>query len=557
MKESYKIRQILTELYKDKADSLYDDLESLVTKYEKTKGNAELSQKDCMLITYGDSIKSKEMSPLLCLHQFLKDYVGESISAVHLLPFFPYSSDDGFSVIDYEAVNPSMGSWEDIDQLSKDYDLMFDGVINHISCESSWVKGYITGDNRYAQYFIECDKTMDYSQVIRPRALPLLTEVSTHKGLVNIWTTFSEDQWDLNYKEPKVFLNIIDILLMYVSRGARYLRLDAIGFLWKELGTSCMHLKQTHQIIRLMRLIIEEVNPKIILITETNTPHLENISYFGNGYDEAHMVYQFPLPPLTLYTFLEHDSGLLLRWLQDIKSPSESTTFFNFLSSHDGIGLRPLEGILEQSEVNKIAELVKSRGGRVSYRTTSDGGQLPYELNINYLDALCDEAMTVDEKVAKFIASQAILLSIVGVPGIYIHSLLGSRNDLKGVEDSGINRRINREKLQIEDLSKALNNKDTLQAKVFTKFKELLNIRKEHTAFSPNAKQKVVWVDHRLFTIIRENRVSSEKIEVFINVTKQELMIKGGGFNLITNTEMSTSYTMKPYEVVWRMKNTR
>ncbi len=553
MKNSDKILRILKELYQTEAHEMLNQLEVITSRYEKIRGNGWVSEKDCMLITYADTISGEEASPINELHEFLNKYVNRNISAVHLLPFYPFSSDDGFSVIDYRQVNKDIGSWDDIVNLSNDYELMFDAVINHISSKSEWFEKYKNGDDFYKSFFIECDNLQDYSQVVRPRALPLLTEFETKKGKVSIWTTFSADQVDLNFKEPKVILEIMDILLMYVSKGARYIRLDAIGFLWKELGTSCIHLDSTHKIVKLMRLVIEEINENVILITETNTPHKENISYFGNGYDEAHMVYQFPLAPLVLYAFLKEDSSILLKWLKGIENVSDKTTFFNFLASHDGIGLRPVEDILDQTQVDMMVGKVLERGGKVSYRHTGDGGERPYELNINYMDALCKEDIDDDLRIDKFMASQAILLSVIGVPGIYIHSLLGSGNDIEGMLESGISRRINREKLSKNALFEELDNPLELRAKILNRYLNLLRIRKKHAAFSPTAKQNVFFTDKRLFVIRRENAETNEAVDVFINLSKEHVEIKGRGYNLILQEDMTGFYSMAPYEVVWRI----
>lgn len=556
LRNKEKIYNILKALYKDSAGDTLVGLIDIINKYQSIKNETQqkwLDQNDSILITYADTINEADESSIKVLSKFLHGYVKQSISAIHLLPFYTFSSDDGFSVIDYKKVRKDIGSWEDIEQLSEDYDLMFDAVINHISKESYWFKAYLEGNETYKNFFIECDESQDLSKVTRPRALPLLTEFDTAWGKRKVWTTFSSDQIDINYKEPKVLLEIIDLLLMYISKGARYIRLDAIGFLWKEIGTTCMHLPETHQVIKLMRLVIEEIDDTVAIITETNTPHKENISYFGKNFDEAHMVYQFSLPPLTLHAFIEKDSTVLLKWFENIKRVSSKCTYFNFLASHDGIGLRPLEGILSDESINRIVDTVLNRGGKVSYRNLKDGSKKPYELNINYLDAICESDLDIDMKVDKFIASQAILLSVIGVPGIYIHSLIGSQNDLKGVIESGINRRINREKLDKDELLRELDSNDTLRAKVLNRYLELLNIRKKHTAFSPNANQEVMFIDKKLFSIKRVNELTGEEIKVMINLTYDRINIIGGGVNLITNKEMPISYNMKPYEVVWQI----
>lgn len=434
----------------EKADDIYTALNNLMEKYKADripKDKQWVDEKDVMLITYGDNIKEKGKSPLKSLKEFLQNNVKDVINSVHILPFYPYSSDDGFSVIDYRKVNPELGTWEDIQNFSKEFYLMFDGVINHISKESDWFQGYLKGDTKYRRYFIEADPKQDYSSVTRPRALPLLTKFRTSHGEKFLWTTFSDDQIDLNYENEEVLLEIIDILLTYAKLGARYIRLDAIGYLWKKIGTSCIHLDETHTIIQLIRDVLDEVYPGTIIITETNVPHKDNISYFGNGYNEAHMVYQFPLPPLTLYSFLSGNAKYLTKWAQSLEPTSNKTTFFNFLASHDGIGVRPAEGILSEQQIEWLCEKVKEHQGFVSYKDNGDGTQSPYELNINYLDALSHPDDAQELKVKRFIAAQSILFSMIGVPGIYIHSLLGSQNDHEGVKETGRYRSINREKL--------------------------------------------------------------------------------------------------------------
>lgn len=287
------------------------------------------------------------------LKTFLDREMEETISGVHLLPMFPYTSDDGFSVQDFREIDPELGTWKDIEALGENYDLMFDAVINHVSKSSVYFQEFLKGNEKYRNFFIVADPDEDYSSVTRPRALPLLTAFETADGEKYVWTTFSEDQIDLNYKEPAVLLEILDILLFYASKGARFLRFDAIGFAWKEKGTTCMHLPQTHELIKLMREVLEECAKGCTIITETNVPHKENISYFGDGTDEAGLVYQFPLPPLTLYSYIVGNAEKLTEWAASLEPTNPQTTYFNFLASHDGIGMRPVEDILSEEERRK------------------------------------------------------------------------------------------------------------------------------------------------------------------------------------------------------------
>lgn len=549
----------------DRAEQIFPQIEDLVGKYRQTdKAHTDhdwLNEQDVMMITYGDQILEEGKPPLQSLHEFARKYLQDIFSAIHILPFYPYSSDDGFSVIDYWQVNPKLGGWQDIQNLAGDFELMFDGVINHISAQSNWFQQYLEGNPSYQDFFIEADPQEDYSTVTRPRALPLLTPFETARGEKHIWTTFSPDQIDLNYRSEQVLLNIIELLLFYVRNGARFIRLDAIGYLWKELGTTCIHLEQAHQVIQIMRAILEEAAPSTIIITETNVPHAENISYFGDGFNEAHMVYQFPLPPLTLHSFITEDTSKLTQWAKSLENLSDNTTYFNFLASHDGIGLMPAKGILSEQEIQMMVDKVKQRGGLISYKANGNGTNSPYELNVNYLDALSDPGEEQSSKVKRFVASQAILLSLQGVPGIYAHSILGSQNYYQGVEESGINRRINREKLRRDQLEAELANPDDLRSQVFTQYSRLIKLRRSEEAFHPNAKQRVLDLGSQVFALLRGE--GSEQVLCIINVSSKSCRLKLDQRNLTIGANLQDlvsgkSYDLandqlvaEPYQVLW------
>lgn len=551
------------------ADYIADDIKELMKNYrdlippQEDKGDF-VSEKDVLLISYGDTISQPGEVPLQSLREFLKTHLKDTITGVHVLPFYPFSSDDGFSVTDYFTVNPELGGWKDIEGLAEDFDVMFDAVINHISAGSEWFQSYLKGDAQYQGFFTEADPEADYSQVTRPRALPLLTKFETAEGPKFIWTTFSEDQIDLNYRNPKLFLKMIELLLFYISKGAKLIRLDAIGFMWKESGTNCIHLDETHKLIQVMRDVVDMLAPDTILVTETNVPHKDNISYFGNGYNEARMVYQFPLPPLTLHTFLTGNTKHIHQWAHTMEETTPSTTFFNFLASHDGIGMRPAEGILANEEVNFLVRKAEEFGGNVSYKDNGDGTKSPYELNINYFDALSHPEDPDETKVKRFIAAQSLLLSMAGVPGIYLHSLLGSRNYTEGVEETGRFRSINREKLIREDLEAELADPTTIRHQVLTQMKQMIELRKNESAFHPNSLQEILFLKDEVFSMIRTNRVlEEEKLIVLINVTNQtqelEVPIEQDtqtARDLVTGDELTTEHhkiqtRLEPYQVMW------
>ncbi|MGD1947663.1 MAG: alpha-amylase family glycosyl hydrolase [Croceivirga sp.] len=478
------LNTLIGRLYPESKSEILQRIDDLIKRYDLDTAEIKLSEKDVILITYGDSIFKDGEAPLQTLKQFCDSYLRDSISAVHLLPCFPYSSDDGFSVIDYYEVNPDLGDWEDIEQLAEHFDLMFDAVVNHMSKHSSWFKSFLNGEDPYHDYFVTADIHQDYSQVVRPRALPLLHEYTAKSGMKTVWTTFSEDQVDLNYKNKEVFLQVLDILLFYVSKGARFIRLDAIAFLWKELGTTCIHLPETHMVIQAYRNVLEMVAPSTVLITETNVPHKENISYFGDGFNEAHMVYNFTLPPLLALSLHQENVDTLLQWAKSLVQTG-NTCFFNFTASHDGVGVRPLKGIVTPSEIQVLADKALEHGGFVSYKDNGDDTQSPYELNCNYLDLLTHPAAEDTLRTKRFLLTQSVMLCMPGIPGVYYHSILGSQNDRQAATDSGINRRINRKKLDIKMLNDTFKNKEVLESQVFTTYTKMLKARRQEALFDP------------------------------------------------------------------------
>lgn len=549
-----KIEERLKFIYKsDYSEETVSKLKQVVQKYPKQENRGERwSEKDTVLITYGDSIKTPKEAPLKTLHQFLAQELKEQLSVIHILPFFPYSSDDGFSVINFRKVNPELGSWDDIANLTKDFDLMADLVINHASSQSEWFKNFLRQEGQGKDYFIEVDPSTDLSQVIRPRSTPLLTPYETVAGTKYVWTTFSADQIDLNFRNPDLLVEMMDILLEYVSRGARIIRLDAIAFLWKEIGTSCLHLPETHEVVKLMRDVVEYINPSGIILTETNVPNAENLSYFGKG-DEAHMVYQFSLPPLLLHALHTGNGNYLTDWAQSLPELKANTTFFNFTASHDGIGVRPLEGLLPEPEKNALVESMKRFGGKVNDRLTPDGQRVPYELNITYFDALKGTHKGEDQwQVERFLASQTVMMSMAGIPAFYIHSLTATPNDYDGVKRTGQNRSINRKKWNLEEL-KALLSSETPQQKVFNQLRRLIQIRRQQKAFHPNASQKVLNLGAPVFCL--ERSTTQQSILFVVNLTDQQQTVEipdqyKQATDLISGKTIEAGI-LAPYQCIW------
>jgi glucosylglycerate phosphorylase len=533
-----------------------------------------LTERDTILITYADQLRDAAIPPLQTLADFCERHLADLVSAIHILPFYPSSSDDGFSVIDYRAVDPALGSWQDVERLGSSFRLMFDAVINHASAGSAWFKAFLLDEPPYRDFFVTVEGNPDLSAVVRPRALPLLTRFDGAGRPRQVWTTFSADQVDLNYKSPELLLEILDTLLFYVSQGAEFIRLDAIAYLWKEIGTSCIHLPQTHRIIQLFRAVLDELAPGVKLITETNVPHADNISYFGDGRNEAQLVYNFALPPLVLHSLQTGSARTLSAWAAGLPAqvpqaqvslPSGRVSFFNFLASHDGVGLNPVRGILTEGEINDLVERVRLRGGLVSYKQDPDGSQSPYELNVNYFDALSDPADPhPDLQVERFLAAHAILLSLVGLPGLYFHSLFGSRGWPKGVPLTGINRTINRQKFQADEFERELADPASRRAQIFARLSRLLRARASHPAFDPYGSQQVLDWGEGIFALLRggpetgrvlclqnvtvERQHLSTNFRAAFGDSKATMRDLIGGQTLEVG---QSALTLEPYQTLW------
>ncbi|MBU0654630.1 MAG: sugar phosphorylase [Gammaproteobacteria bacterium] len=479
-------------------------------------------ESDVVLITYADSIEGCNEQPLRCLKAFADHWLQDSISTIHLLPFFPYTSDDGFSVVDYRSIREDLGSWNDVRAISEHFSLMYDFVLNHCSSHSAYFKGFCQGEGPYADFIACASPEDDLSQVVRPRSLPLLTEVQTKAAARHVWTTFSPDQVDLNYRNPRVLLEMLDILLGYLEHGARIIRLDAIAFLWKEPGTTSLHLPQTHEVVKLFRDVAEHLLPEAIMLTETNVPHRENISYFGHG-DEAQMVYQFSLPPLLLHAIHSGNARHLLAWLQELAPAPQGCTFFNFTASHDGIGVRPLEGLLDDAELTALLADMQTRGGKISTRRNAAGQDVPYELNITYFDAFRAPGEHSDPwQLPRFLLSQTFAMSLQGIPGVYINSLLATPNDHAGVAASGHNRSINRHHWQWERLVALLDAPESTTAQTLKEYTRRLYLRRSQPAFHPDASQHIMdFGSDGLIGLVRKTADNAQTIVALYNFTSQ------------------------------------
>ncbi|WP_250461879.1 sugar phosphorylase [Microbulbifer litoralis] len=520
-------------------------------------------QTDMVVITYGNTIVSGDTPPLQALHHFLKEHFTMLINSVHILPFFPYSSDDGFAVIDYKQVDPRLGDWSDILRISTDFHLMADLVINHCSSEHQWFVNFQQGESPGNDYFFTVDPNENLSGVVRPRTTPLLRAVSNGEETKCVWCTFGHDQIDLNFRNPQVLLEMVDIVRLYLDMGVRIFRLDAVAFLWKKLGTSCINLEETHEIVRLLRTLIEHADPNAVLITETNIPNRENLSYFGNA-NEAHCIYNFSLPPLLLNSLVSGNCHHLKNWLMSMPPAQNGTTYFNFIASHDGIGLRPAEGLLSDDELEALIQTMENFGGQISWRALDDGNKKPYEINISLFDALRGTTAGEDQwQLERFICAHAIMLALEGIPGFYLHSLMGTTNDYQRVAEHGHNRAINRRQWQEEELNRELADPESHHHRVFRQLRHLIRMRRDQPAFHPNATQFTLHLGEQIFAFWRQSMDRRQSIFCLNNISDAPQTVLLSSINLIGTDkwkdlvsdqyfeDMLDSVTLAPYQTLW------
>ena len=526
-----------------------------------TEDGESWSQNTIVMITYADTIEDKNSLPINSINKFLKEYCADTFEIVHILPFFPSSSDKGFSVKDYYSVYHQFGQWNDILRISKEFGVMADVVINHGSSESLWFKNFIKGEGKGSDYFLNFDEPFDTSKVVRPRTSDLLNPVETTDGTKYVWCTFSKDQVDYNFSNPVVLFEFVQIIIFYLSKGITVFRFDAVAFIWKKIGTSCINLEKTHEIVRLFRTLLTYLSPKAILVTETNTPARENVSYFGNA-NEAHWIYNFSLPPILIYSILAGDSSYLEKLTMSMPPSQLGTSYLNFIASHDGIGLRPAETFLTKDEISRFINLMEQNGGRVSYRSNNTDTPEPYEINITLFDAMKESFnKEVNLYLERFICIHAIMLSLEGVPAFYIHSLFGTQNDYALYKQNNQNRSLNRGKIKISEID--LSNESESQSHIFLQLKKLMLIRKKQPAFHPNAVQFTLHLGSNLYGIWRQSLDKKQSIFCISNLTDEIVKLSLLDLNLIgfdhwrdiiTEIEIddiTSEIEFSPYQTMW------
>ena len=528
-------------------------------KFGKKGKKLKISEKTSVLICYGDSLlNGNKEKTIRIFRKFYKKKLDHLFEIIHFLPFYPSSSDSGFAVKDHYQVDKKLGDWSDISKFSKNTNIMADVVINHASSKGLWFKNFLTNRSPGKDYFLTVNKKFDISKVIRPRENRLLKKIGIFKKDNFIWRTFSDDQIDLNFRNPKVLLRFIKIMINLVNHGVTIFRLDAIAYLWKKSGSKCINLKETHEIIRLLRIVCDSLKSKPIIITETNLPENENLSYFGIKNDESHWIYNFSLPPLLVHSFLFEDSTYLNKWSKNLPQTKIGNNYLNFIASHDGIGMRPVEGYLDKKKLSKFFKRLKKNGGQLSYRKVQNASKKVYEANITLFNAF--QKTDYDKRgkyfLERYISAHAIMIAFEGIPAIYFNSIFGTSNDEYKYIISGNKRDLNRYKWNKKRLENLLKNKNTKQSIFYHKIMNLLSIKKQNKAFHPNAKRENLNIEKKIFCF---KRTSLDKKQVIYNITN--LSSKNQKFNLNCNfknfknlldkSKINRKFELQPYETLW------
>lgn len=538
-----RLEAALRAVYGPAADSLIEDLVSDLPAAEAAPRPPLPGRDQACWIGYADSLVGGEgRSPLETLRgSFTRHGLGEAFPVVHLLPFYPWDTDRGFSVEDYYAVAPENGRWGDVEALAGDgLALMFDFVANHASIANPLVQSALiarhldpddprrTAHARYQDFVLafaeDAPEPDQLAALARPRAAPVLTpycllehpderlealpghrqdpEVdqrlaagSQVRGEGLVWTTFSRGpdaagreqtrQVDLDYRNPAVFREAAKILCFYRDRGAALLRLDAIGYLWKRLGSTSLHEPETHQLLVALKAYLELAAPEVQTVAEVNEDQERVLGYLGeDAAPESDLVYQFTHFPLAVHAVHTGQAGPYRDWLATL-APFRGRQFVTALGSHDGMGMKPLRGRLPEDELEAFAaRLAEDHGGLPNHAVLPGGRRIVYEVCATPWDLI--NAPGQPHALERYRAVAALGLLPRGLPGFYVNGVfgLGGHHPEEGLDE---NRTVNRQRLDAAWLDGQLADPASRPARVLAMLRHLLARRAALPAFDPDA----------------------------------------------------------------------
>ena len=563
------LRTLLGDLYPNDSSGDGKELSSqLLQILSDASGDADMAELtdrwdggDAVLITYADTIGEQGVPGLQALKSFVNRHLQPFAAVIHVLPFLQSTSDGGFAVASHTRLEPRFGDWSDLAALAQGRRLMADLVLNHVSASHPWVQQFMRDEQPGRSCVLEAAPDPCWADVVRPRSSNLFTQLRGPVGARQVWTTFGPDQVDLNWRSAEVLLGFARLMQRMARHGVRWIRLDAVGFVWKEPHTSCIHLPQAHQLVRVLRLLLDQVGPDGVVVTETNVPEQENLSYLRSG-DEAHLAYNFPLPPLLLEASVSGRADLLNAWLSRWPDLPPQTGLLNFTACHDGIGLRPLEGLMPQKRLLQLLIGCEQRGGLVSHRMLSSGEEVPYEINISWWSAMADGGIdpTYLQR-ERFLLTQLLILALPGVPAFYLPALLAAPNDLTRFRRTGHRRDLNRPQFTAQALERRLADPDSDVSALLPALRRALAERAVHPALHPDAPMTVLSEGRSDCVILRRSR-GGETLVAVHNITAARLSFRLSGLGGDLNQpwadclsghvfEPHQSHSLEPYAVHW------
>ena len=462
----------------------------------------------CMLITYSDSMGEN----LKDLRTVLDKHFSKAIGGIHVLPFFPSSGDRGFAPIDYHKVDPEFGTWKDIEALSKEYYLMCDYMINHISAQSEYYKDFLEkkDDSKYKDLFIRykdfwengepTEEEVDAIYKRKPRA-PYVDAHFKDGSVEKVWCTFDEEQIDIDCRTQTSKKFIKDNLTNLCSHGAAMIRLDAFAYATKKAGTSCFFIEP--DVWNFLDECQEIVEPyETVILPEIH----EHYTIQDKIAKQDYYVYDFALPMLLINALYYGHSQYLKHWL-DICPRKQFTT----LDTHDGIGVVDVKDLLPDEEIERTKEDIFQYGANVKkiYNTAAYNNLDIYQVNCTYYSALGN-----DDKA--YVIARAVQFFAPGIPQVYYVGLLAGENDLDLLERTKVGRNINRHYYSLEEIDLEVSRP------VVQQILKLMEFRNTYPAFDGTFEMKEC-ADNQIHIV----RTSGEyRAELFADFRTKEIKIQ-------------------------------
>ncbi|ABB27201.1 Alpha amylase, catalytic subdomain [Synechococcus sp. CC9902] len=563
------LRTLLSDLYRDDSPGDLEKLSSQLLQilsqssedHDVPIGSPRWKGDDAVLITYANTVADDAAFGLQSLRGLVNRHLEPFARVIHVLPFLKSTSDGGFAVSSYQKIEQQYGDWSDLSALAEGRRLMADLVLNHVSASHPWVQQFLRNEQPGESCVLEASPDPCWNDVVRPRSSALFTQLSGPNGRRQVWTTFGPDQVDLDWHHPQVLIGFIELLNRLLGHGVRWIRLDAVGFVWKEPNTSCIHLPQAHRLVQVLRYLLDRHGPDGVVVTETNVPEQENLSYLRNG-QEAHLAYNFPLPPLLLEAAMSGRADLLNGWLTRWPQLPNQTGLLNFTACHDGVGLRPLEGLMADQRVLQLLVGCERRGGLISHRRLNNGEEVPYEINISWWSAMADGGIdpTYLQR-ERFLLTQLMIMALPGVPAFYLPALLAAPNDLTRFRRTGHRRDLNRPQFTAQALERRLADPDADVSALLPVLKRALSERAVHLALHPDASMQVLSAD-RLDRVILQRSYGGETLVAVHNITASRLSLRLGRLGGDVNQPWADClsghvfaphqlHSLEPYAVHW------